>query len=117
MKKKRRKTKSFHRKKDQREALMRGLVRSLFIHEKIKTTEAKAKELRKLSERLISKGKKNDLAARRYLARYLDRSTVKKAFETIIPRYKERNGGYTRIYKLGSRENDGAKMVIIELVK
>ena len=67
MKKKRRKTKSFHRKKDQ--------------------------------------------------ARYLDRSTVKKAFETIIPRYKERNGGYTRIYKLGSRENDGAKMVIIELVK
>jgi len=117
MKKRRRKTKTFHRKKDQRKALMKGLVRSLFIHEKIKTTEAKAKELRKLAERLISKGKKNDLAARRYLAQYLDKTTVKKVFETIIPRYKEREGGYTRIYKLGPRQSDGAEMVIIELVK
>ncbi|MCD6115306.1 50S ribosomal protein L17 [bacterium] len=117
MKKRRRKTKTFHRKKDQRKALMKGLVRSLFIHEKIKTTEAKAKELRKLAERLISKGKKNDLAARRYLAQYLDKATVKKVFETIIPRYKEREGGYTRIYKLGPRQSDGAEMVIIELVK
>jgi len=117
MKKRRRKTKTFHRKKDQREALMKGLVRSLFIHGKIKTTEAKAKELRKLAERLISKGKKNDLAARRYLARYLDKSTVKKVFETIILQYKEREGGYTRIYKLGPRQSDGAEMVIIELVK
>lgn len=117
MKKRRRKTKTFHRKKDQRKALMRSLVRALFVHEKIKTTEAKAKELRKLAERLISKGKKDDLAARRYLAQYLDKPTVKKAFDTIIPRYKDRNGGYTRIYKLGPRQSDGAEMVIIELIK
>ncbi|MCD6429453.1 50S ribosomal protein L17 [bacterium] len=118
MKKKRRKTKTFHRKKDQRITLIKGLVRSLFEHERIKTTEAKAKEARKLAERLITKGKKDDLAARRYVAQYItDKKLLKKIFDEIVPRYKDRNGGYTRIYKLGPRKSDGAEMAIIELIK
>ncbi len=105
------------RPKNQRKALLRTLATSLFLHEKIQTTEAKAKELRSVAEKFITKAKKNDLFARRILARDLNPVTVKKLVNDIAPRYQERHGGYTRIIKLGPRHSDGAKMVIIELVK
>ena len=100
-----------------RKMLLRVLVNNFFIHEKIKTTEAKAKELRSVAEKMITKAKKNDLANRRMLARELTPELTKKIIEEIAPRYKERQGGYTRIMKLGPRNSDGAHMVIIELVK
>lgn len=105
------------RPKDQRVALLRTLATSLFLHEKIKTTEAKAKELRSVAEKFITKAKKNDVFSRRILTRDLSPATVKKLVDEIAPKYLERHGGYTRIIKLGPRHSDGAKMVIIELVK
>ena len=105
------------RPKSQRKALLRTLATSLFLHEKIKTTEAKAKELRSVAEKFITKAKKNNLFSRRILSRDLAIITVKKLVDEIAPRYQERHGGYTRIIKLGPRHSDGAKMVIIELVK
>lgn len=105
------------RPKDQRVALLRTLATSLFLHEKIQTTEAKAKELRSVAEKFITKAKKNDVFSRRILTRDLSPVTVKKLVDEIAPKYAERHGGYTRIIKLGPRHSDGAKMVIIELVK
>jgi len=105
------------RPKNQRKALLRTLANSLFLREKIKTTEAKAKELRPVAEKFITKAKKNNLFSRRILARDLTPIIVKKLVDDIAPRYQERRGGYTRIIKLGPRHSDGAKMVIIELVK
>lgn len=90
---------------------------SLFIHEKIKTTEAKAKELRSVAEKAITRAKTNTVFARRVLAQGLAPQIVKKLVDQIAPRYKGRAGGYTRIIKLGARKSDSAKMVIIELVK
>ena len=87
------------------------------MHEKIKTTEAKAKELRITAENFITKAKNGKIQDRRLLAQELAPKIVKKIIEEIAPKYKERNGGYTRIIKLGPRPSDGAKMVIIELVK
>ena len=87
------------------------------MNERIKTTEAKAKELSSFAEKLITRAKKGDLASRRILARYFSKSLVKKLVDEIGPRYKKRGGGYTRIIKLGPRKSDGAKMSIIELVK
>jgi len=114
---KRKKGRKLHRKRDQRRALLKGLMRSLILYEKIKTTEAKAKEVRPLIEKMITKAKKGDLSARRYLLRFFSKEIVKKLMEEIAPRYKERPGGYTRIFKLGPRKSDGAKMAIIELIK
>ncbi len=105
------------RPKSQREALLRTLATSLFLHGKIKTTEAKAKELRAVAEKFITRAKDNKPSNRRILAKFLSPKTVKKLFDEIAPQYIERNGGYTRIIKLGSRKSDGAKMTIIELVK
>ncbi|MEK7080349.1 MAG: 50S ribosomal protein L17 [Patescibacteria group bacterium] len=105
------------RPKNQRKALLRTLAVSLFLRERIKTTEAKAKELRQVAEKFITKAKKNDLFARRILTRNLTPAIVKKLVNDIAPRYQERHGGYTRIIKLGPRHSDGAKMAIIELVK
>lgn len=105
------------RPKSQRKALLRTLATSLFLHEKIKTTEAKAKELRSVAEKFITKAKKNDIFSRRILSRDLSAATVKKLVDEIAPKYSERHGGYTRIIKLGPRHSDGAKIVIIELVK
>ena len=105
------------RPKNQRTALLRTLAASLFLHEKIKTTEAKAKELRSVAEKFITKAKKNDVFSRRILTRDLNPVIVKKLVDEIAPKYQERHGGYTRIIKLGPRHSDGAKMVIIELVK
>ncbi len=114
--KKRKKKRTLSRKSNQRKALIRSLARELFLKEKIKTTEAKAKEFRKFAEKQITKAKKGDLAARRSLAKFFDPVVVKKLMEKIGPRYKNRNGGYTRILKLEPRKSDGAKMAIVELV-
>ncbi len=106
----------FSRIKDRREALINGLLRSLFLREKIRTTEAKAKEIRPLAEKMITRAKKSDLSSRRYLARYFDSQTVKKLVEEIGKKYQERKGGYTRIIRLVARKSDAAKMAVIELI-
>jgi large subunit ribosomal protein L17 len=114
---KQKKGRKFGRKTDQRRALLRSLAESLFTKERIKTTEAKAKEASVLSEKLITQAKKGDLASRRYLAGYFKKDLVKKIVDEIAPRYKTRKGGYTRIIKVEPRKSDGAKMAIIELIK
>jgi len=111
------KGRKFSRKRGQRKALIKNLSAQLFLKEKIKTTEAKAKTLRTFTEKHITRAKKGDLASRRYLLRFFSKNIVKKLIDEIAPRYKERPGGYTRIVKLGPRKSDGAKMAIIELVK
>ncbi|MEK7658735.1 MAG: 50S ribosomal protein L17 [Patescibacteria group bacterium] len=103
--------------KSQRKALLKSLASSLFLHERIQTTEAKAKELRVVAEKMITRAKDNKISNRRILAQVLSPKINKKLMEEIAPKYKERRGGYTRIMKLGPRQSDGAKMVIIELVK
>ncbi len=99
-------------------AMFRNMVTSFLSHEKITTTDAKAKELRSIAEKMITFGKKGDLHAMRLAASYIrDKKVVTKLFTTIAPRYKERNGGYTRIVKLGIRAGDNAPMSLIELVE
>lgn len=105
------------RKTDQRKALLRGLAGALFLKEKIKTTEAKAKTLAPFAEKQITLAKSDNLACRRLLAKKFSTEMIKKLFNEIAPKYKERKGGYTRIIKFGPRKSDGAKMAIIELVK
>ena len=101
-----------------RNAMMRNMVTSLIAHEKITTTDMRAKELRKLVERMITLGKRGDLHARRQAAAVIrDRKVVAKLFDLIGPRYKDRPGGYTRIYKLGNRLGDNAPLSQIELVE
>ena len=105
------------RKRNQRKALLKSLAGAIFLHEKIKTTEAKAKEVSSFAEKCITRAKKGDLSSRRILAKYFSKDLVKKLVDEIGPKYKDRKGGYTRIIKLGPRKSDGAKMAIIELVK
>jgi large subunit ribosomal protein L17 len=101
-----------------RRALYRNLVTDLLGYEKITTTEAKAKEVRGLADKMITLGKKGGLhARRRALAFVLDEKTVEKVFSDLAPRYVERSGGYTRLVKLGPRLGDGAPMVRLELVE
>lgn len=101
-----------------RKAMMRNMVTSLFDHEKIKTTDARAKELRKIAEKLITLAKRGDLHARRQVMQVvMDKKVVDKLFGRIAPRYLERPGGYTRIIKLGHRTGDNAAMSLIELVE
>ena len=100
-----------------REALLRNLTTSLLLYEKIITTAAKAKELRKIAERMITLAKRQDLHARRQAAEVIqDERVLKKLFETIGERYQGRNGGYTRITKLEYRGGDGAPLAAVELV-
>lgn len=100
-----------------RKALMRNLAAELFLHKTIKTTTAKAKELRSLAERLITFAKKGDLAARRQVLRFVkNKSIVTTLFDEIAKKYTDRNGGYMRIVKLGARRGDGAPLSIVELV-
>lgn len=100
-----------------REALLRNLTTSLLLYEKIITTAAKAKELRKIAERMITLAKRRDLHARRQAAEVIqDERVLKKLFETIGERYQGRNGGYTRITKLEYRVGDGAPLAAVELV-
>ena len=99
-------------------ALYRNLVADLFRHEKIVTTEAKAKEIRGLAEKMITLGKENSLSSRRRALAYItDKDLVDKVFTEIAPRYTERSGGYTRLLKLGPRPGDGAPTVKLELVE
>jgi large subunit ribosomal protein L17 len=109
----------------QRKALLRDLATDLIINERIETTETRAKELRSVVEKMITLGKRGDLHARRQAAAFIrnevantetGQDAIQKLFSDIAPRYQDRQGGYTRIMKLGPRRGDGAPMVIIELV-
>ena len=100
-----------------RKALFRSLLTSFFNHGRIETTEAKAKEIRGLAEKMITLGKRGDLHARRQVLAYiLDEDVVRKLFSDIAPKYADRPGGYTRIVKTGFRKGDNAPLAIIELV-
>lgn len=107
-----------------RKALFRNLIKELFTHERIQTTEAKARAIRSDAEKLITKAKRgiadggNRVHAQRQVVAFLDDKTVaKKIFDDIAPRYTTRNGGYTRMIKLGKRPGDAAEMALIELVE
>src|SRR2546423_7430156 len=121
---------------DQRRALLKGLVRSLFENDKIVTTETRAKDIKPIAEKLITTAKRNDIHSRRLVRQYIDSNVaefgvnaengklarnpnyvVPRLFEVIAPRYKNRPGGYTRITKIGARRGDGAPMVLLELVE
>ena len=105
------------RRADHRDAMLRNQVQSLIENGKIETTLTRAKETRRVAEKMITLGKKGDLHSRRQALAYIYKTeTVHKLFEEIAPLYKERNGGYTRILKLGPRQGDAAEMAILELV-
>lgn len=102
----------------QRRALYRNLITALFRHERIRTTEAKAKAVRPYAEKLITLAKRGDLHARRQVLRWVsDKEVVDHLFHAIAPSFADREGGYTRIIKLGRRQGDAAPMVILELVE
>jgi len=134
---KRIKTRKLSRSRGQRKALRKSLMSEFFLHEKIKTTEAKAKEIQPLIEKIITSAKsvnyskststdkdknnkdegKGGISQRRLLGKVFSAEIVKKIIEEIAPKFKNRNGGYTRIIKIGARKSDSAKIAIIELVK
>ncbi|KOA19871.1 50S ribosomal protein L17 [Clostridium homopropionicum DSM 5847] len=102
---------------DQRIAMLRNLVTSFLKNGKIETTVTRAKETRKIAEKMITLAKRGDLHARRQVLAYVyEKEVVEDLFANIAPKYAERNGGYTRIYKMGQRRGDGAEVVILELV-
>ena len=103
---------------DQRRALLRNQVTSFLENGRMTTTVTRAKETRSMAEKMITLGKKGTLAARRQALAFITKEdVVTKLFKEIAPKYAERNGGYTRIYKLGERRRDGAQMAILELVE
>jgi len=105
------------REKGPRAALYRNLATSIVLYEKVKTTEAKAKAVKPMVEKMITVGKKNDLVSRReLLAFFYVENAVKKILEDLAPRYKNRQGGYLRVTPIGRRQGDAAKMVQIEFV-
>jgi large subunit ribosomal protein L17 len=111
------KVKKLGRTAQHRLALMRNLTTSLFEHERIRTTLAKAKESRRFADRMITFAVKNTVAARREVGRDIhDKTVLKKLFDVIGPRFVGRPGGYTRVLRLGPREGDGAEMALLELV-
>ncbi len=113
----RNKNKILDREKSPRELMLRNLASSLIIYEKVKTTKAKAQVVRPMVEKMISSAKVGDLQARRGLIRVLlQKNAIKKAMEVLADRYRDRQGGYTRITKLNNRSGDGAQIVQIELV-
>ncbi len=101
-----------------RRAMLANLTKDLIKNESIKTTETRAKEVRKLFDKMVTYGKKGSLVARRNALAFLhnDNEAVKKVFDDLAKRYENRNGGYTRILKLNERQGDDALMVILELV-
>lgn len=111
------KNRKLSRQRDQRAALLNGLARNFFSKGRMRTTQAKAKEIKPIVEKMITKAKKGDLASRRMLLCYFSPVLVKKIIEEIAPLYKSRPGGYTKITRLGQRKSDSAQMAIIELVK
>lgn len=105
------------RDKSHRDAMLRNIVTSFLREGKVTTTETKAKELKRLAEKMITLGKRGDLHARRQAVSFItDKEVVKKLFDDIAPKYTGRNGGYTRIVKIGPRRGDAAEMVLVELV-
>ena len=113
----RKKKTTLDREASHRRLLLKNLATSLVLYDKVKTTEAKAKAMRPFVEQLVTRAKTPTLANRRLLvAHLLTEGAVRKMFEVIGPRYKERNGGYTRITKIGVRRGDSAKMAVIEFV-
>lgn len=105
------------RKKGPRKALLGNLICQVILYEKIKTTEGKAKAVKPLVEKIITRGKTDNLANRRLvMSRLPIKTAAKKIFEVLAPRYRERKGGYLRIIKLGQRVGDGAPMVLLEFV-
>jgi len=114
----RQKGRKLGRTKSHRELMLRNLVTSLFDNESVRTTEAKAKEARRLAERMVSFAKRGDLHARRQVLKQInDQDVVKKLFDSIAPRFEGRNGGYTRIIKLARRHGDAAPVAILELTE
>ena len=107
----------FSRPTDQRIAMLKNLTTSLLENGRIETTVSKAKEVRSTAEKMITLGKTNTLHSRRNALTYITKEDiVKKLFDEIAPKYADRNGGYTRIVKIGPRRGDAAEMAIIELV-
>lgn len=107
----------FSRTTNQRKALLRGLVASLFEHQRIETTIAKAKEARRIAERLITLGIKGDLHSKRLALSYLpNRAIIAKLFKEIAPRFSGRNGGYLRIIRTRNRVNDFSQMAVLEII-
>jgi len=113
----RQKGRHFNRTAEHRKAMMRNLAASLFLHGRVETTTAKAKELRQFAEPLITRAKRGDLHARRLVARDIqDGAALARLFDEVAKKYSERPGGYTRVLQLGYRPGDAAEMSIIELV-
>ena len=114
----------FGRTADHRKAMLRNMATSVILYGRVETTEAKAKDMRSGVDHLITLGKKGDLAARRQAAAYLrnvvdektEKTVLQKLFDEIAPKYAERNGGYTRVVKTGTRRGDAAPMAYIELI-
>ena len=115
----------FGRKADHRKAMLRNLATSVILYGRVETTEAKAKDLRSVVDEMITLGKKGDLASRRRAAAFIrnvvadektEQTVLQKLFDEVAPKYAERNGGYTRVIKTGTRRGDAAPMTIIELV-
>ena len=116
----------FGRNGDHRKAMLRNMATSVILYGKVETTEAKAKDMRSVVDELITLGKKGDLAARRQAASYIrnvvadektEQTVLQKLFDEVAPKYKDRNGGYTRVIKTGVRRGDAAPMATIELVQ
>ncbi len=109
--------KKLGRSSSHRQAMLRNMVTSLLDHERIQTTDAKAKELRRVAERMITLGKRGDLHARRQALSFIrSKEVTGKVFDELADRYRERPGGYTRVMKLGQRHGDAAPMSIIDLL-
>ncbi|MGE4282921.1 MAG: 50S ribosomal protein L17 [Clostridia bacterium] len=110
-------TRKLGRPTDQRIAMLKNLVTSVLEYGKIETTEARAKEVRSMADKMITLGKEGSLHSRRQALSYITKEdVVKKLFDDIAPKYKDREGGYTRVIKMGPRRGDAAEMAIIELV-
>ncbi len=111
------KTKKLSRTKSHREAMLANMATSLFTHRTIRTTDIKAKELRRFTDRLITIAKQNTLAARRRVfAQLRDKAAVHKLFEEIVPHFDDRSSGFTRVLKVGYRKGDGALLSLVELL-
>lgn len=108
--------KKLNRDTNQRKALYRSMVSALIEHERIVTTDVKAKQIRRFAEQLITLGKKGTLPARRRASETLRDTLVRKLFDDLAPRFKARVGGYTRITKIGRRMGDGAELAVLEFL-
>lgn len=111
------KGRKFSRKRDQRKAFLKSLEEALILHEKIQTTLARAKEIKPLVEKKITRAKIKSVSNIRHLRKTLSKKAVKKLIENIAPRFNSRKGGYLRIIRLGPRKSDGAQMAIIQFIK